>query len=245
MYAWDRYVRSADVRVRRDLSDLSIHAGSSLGALGSIDVDLSSVSPPRRDIVRCPRTGKVLFASTEARGRVEGSISITPGLTGLSPEISATHARAYLGRVKFRTTPCPGQGSGCFARSELTAGDGATSVDVITPHRTTDPFVTLTRSGVQGPLRTSWSLGVIASGSDFLSRTPTSLTFDAASLGPRLSGSLSFDLTGGSASAGARCSKHSEHYVWAAGTVSALFDAGQVDLTGTGVRARFTRSRRP
>jgi hypothetical protein len=246
-YSWDRYVRSGEVRVRRNLSDLSIHTGSSLGALGSVEVDLGSVARPRRDIVRCPRTGKVLFASTEARGRVEGAIKITPGLNGLSPEVSATHARVFLGRVKFRTSGCPGRGSRCFARSELSADDGETSVDVVTPHGSfmTDSFVTFMRNGVQGPLSTRWSLGVIANGSDLISRTPTSLTLDAAPLAPLLSGSLSFDLTGGSASAGARCSKRSEHYDWALGTLSATFDAGQVDLTGAGMRARFTRSRRP
>ena len=79
---------------------------------------------------------------------------------------------------------------------------------------------------------------VFASGSDLISRTPTSLALDAAPLAPLFAGSLWFDLTGGSASAGAACSKQSEHYDWDSGTLSAAFGAGQVDLTGTGVRAQ-------
>lgn len=243
-YYWTSQLPRSAVRIRRNLTGLSIHTGTNLGDFGSIDLEMTHDGRHESTVERCEKSNELLFKIGRARGLVEGAVSLSPGLTGMPAEVATTRERVRLSRFSIMSNDCGGHSFGCYPQEELVIADGTNTNRVFTGigfsglffiHETTD-----------GDVRQTWYALAYDGSVDPVTRTPTQLTLDAQDYGPLLSGSVVFDKVGSTEPVRrGPCMVTKVSYQFASGSFDANFDAGIVTLTGPELEGTLRRYRRP
>jgi hypothetical protein len=241
-YFWTSWLPRSAVRLRRNLSGLSIHTGTQLGDFGSIELDMTHSGHHVASVERCPTTHEPIFKIRRARGLVEGAVSLSPDLTGLPTEITATKERVHLSRFLYTSNECTSRHRRCYPNEDLTVSDGDNRAFTGVGF----PGLFFLHQTNSGGVKESWYTLTYDGSTDPITRTPSQLTLDAQDLGPLLGGSITFDKVESSEPVRrGPCMVTKVSYVFASGSLDANFDAGVVTLTGPSVEGTLRRSRRP
>lgn len=241
-YFWTADLPRSAVRIRPNLSGLSIHTGTQLGDLGSIDLEMTHDGHHDASVERCEKSHEVLYKIRRARGRVDGTVALTPGLTGMPVEVAATRERVRLSRFLITSNECSSHHQRCFPNEDLEITDGANDLYAGVRYS----WLALAHESADGNVVQTWYTQAFDRSVEAITRTPTQLTLDAQDFGPLLSGSLVFDKVGSTEPVrhGA-CVITEVSYAFASGSLDANFDAGLITLTGSDLEATLQRARRP
>jgi hypothetical protein len=241
-YFWTSRLPRSAIRIRRNLTDLSIHTGTHLGDFGTIDLDMTRNGHHDASVARCEKTHEPIFKIHRARGLVEGAVSLSPDLTGLPTEITTTRTRVRLDRVVITSNKCNSHHRRCYPGEALSISDGMNSAFTSLGF----PGLDVLHETIDGEVRESWYSLTYDGSSDPITRTPTQLTVDAQALGPLLSGSVVLDKVAVSEPVRrGPCMVTRVSYAFASGSLDANFDAGIITLGGPSLEGTLRRYRRP
>jgi len=240
-HVWQFRVPRDAVEIANDLSRVSIHSGTNLGSLGSIDLDLTSTGRSHGEHHRCRATGERLDTVVGRRLRVSGEVALSLGIATVPEPLTSEGARGWGARITYTGARCPHERR-CYPSGGFSAYDDST-----------DTWLSATRLGWIDVIReeATWRTWMVSwlsrygyDGAD-VAITHDSVTIDGGAATPFLSGVIAFERSGPpERGSSGPCVRISVPRAWTSGTLDILWDTTPGSLTGPDLEAATTRYRR-
>jgi hypothetical protein len=238
--AWSFHLPLGDASMGPHLHVAHIHSAKALGPFGRIDVTFISPHGVRQLATRCGPS----MPDLSRRGRFSGAFDFTPH-QGSLPDLHLTWMPAAIERIAA-PRPCITRHASkphCDAHRNVFVHDAAEGIEADVYFTPYGEQLSVSRSMHVGP---AFEISTInAFPTTVATVKHLGLTFDTAGLSPVFSGSLTFHLLATHRTRGPLCELSTFKELWSSGTITANFDSGSVDLTGSGVRAYVATFARP
>lgn len=241
-FDWESRLPRGTVEIANNLSHISIHTGDGLGAMGSIDLDLSSSDHPLLSAYRCRTSGERLHTRIASHVSMDGTIDLSLGVASIPDPVQAISLRGVAQRVAYTGARCP-QERRCYPYAGFAASDQGSLTGVFADRHGMIDVISDEVSWRQITLR--W-LSRYPYHAEPVTITHDAVTIDGDLATPFLDGIIVF-------SRAARpkerergpCRFIDSRFAWDSGDLDVLWDTGSQSLAGPWSRAHTYRWRRP